>query len=127
MTTIHQGTFVSKSILGTRLLTLQAHTDRTRFGNATRILDFQCRLTLILFQTSGNILAIEAIWSAYLENNEKIAWRCIIAFGLRGPYLGLLNLAVVSRGRWYTRNEVANRCIIWYISKLLFLRGWYKS
>ena len=27
----------------------QAHTDRTRFGNATRISDFQCRLALIFF------------------------------------------------------------------------------
>ena len=25
-------------------ITIKAHTDRTRFGNATRILDFQCRL-----------------------------------------------------------------------------------
>ena len=32
-----------------RTLYLKAHTDQTRFGNATRILDFQCRLTLILF------------------------------------------------------------------------------
>ena len=41
--------------------TVKAHTDRTRFGNATRILDFQCRLALIFFhfsQTFGNVLAI---------------------------------------------------------------------
>ena len=31
---------------------LKAHTDRTRFGNATRILDFQCRLALIFFHFS---------------------------------------------------------------------------
>ena len=40
---------------------LKAHTDRTRFGNWTRISDFQCRLALIFFhfsQTFGNILAI---------------------------------------------------------------------
>ena len=40
---------------------LKAHTDRTRFGNATRILDFQCRLALVFFhfsQTFGNVLAI---------------------------------------------------------------------
>ena len=40
---------------------LKAHTDRTRFGNATQISDFQCRLALIFFhffQTFGNVLAI---------------------------------------------------------------------
>ena len=48
---------------------LKAHKNRMRFGNATRILDFQGRSTLILFhffQTFGNILAFETIWSAYL-------------------------------------------------------------
>ena len=40
---------------------IKAHTDRTRFGNATRIVDFQCRSALIFFhcsQTFGNVLAI---------------------------------------------------------------------
>ena len=42
-------------------ISYKAHTDRTRFGNATRILNFQCRLALIFFhfsQTLGNVLAI---------------------------------------------------------------------
>ena len=64
-------------------------------GNATQILNFHCRLTLTLFhlfQTFGNILAIIAIWSAYLAKflssddfvyfykQKKIASHYTIAF-----------------------------------------------
>jgi hypothetical protein len=47
----------------------KAHTDRTRFGNATRISSFQWHLTLIffnVFEIVGTTEAILAIWSAYL-------------------------------------------------------------
>ena len=45
----------------TRGNSFKAHTDQTRFGNATRISDVQCRLTLILVhcsQTFGYVLEI---------------------------------------------------------------------
>jgi hypothetical protein len=45
------------------------HTDRTRFGNATRISSFQWHLTLIffnVFEIVGTSEAILAIWSACL-------------------------------------------------------------
>jgi hypothetical protein len=59
---------------------LKVHTDRTRFGNATRIFNFQWHLTSIffnVFQIFGTTLAILAIWSAYLvkflfEKHRKI-------------------------------------------------------
>jgi hypothetical protein len=35
---------------------VKAHTDRTRFGNATRIFSFQWHLTLIFFNVFSNIL-----------------------------------------------------------------------
>jgi hypothetical protein len=79
----------------------KVHTDRTRFGNATRIFNFQWDLTSIffyVFQIFGTTWAILAIWSAYLVKilsvdvtvlfvnwNWKFASRCRIAFGLYGP------------------------------------------
>jgi hypothetical protein len=48
---------------------VKAHTDRTRFGNATRIFNFQWHLTSIffyVFQIFGTAWAILAIWCAYL-------------------------------------------------------------
>jgi hypothetical protein len=48
---------------------LKVHTDRTRFGNATRIFNFQLHLTSIFFYVFwifGTTWAILAIWSAYL-------------------------------------------------------------
>jgi hypothetical protein len=51
--------------------TIKVHIDRTRFGNATRIFNFQWHLTSIffyVFQIFGTTYPILAIWSAYLVN-----------------------------------------------------------
>jgi hypothetical protein len=51
------------------VLCVKAHTDRTRFGNATRISSFQWHLTLIFFNIFEIVATTEgilAIWSAYL-------------------------------------------------------------
>jgi hypothetical protein len=56
--------------IAAKIARVMVHTDRTRFGNATRIFNFQLHLTSIffyVFQIFGTSSAILAIWSKFLS------------------------------------------------------------
>jgi hypothetical protein len=75
---------------------MKAHTDRTRFGNATRIFSFPKQIkpstdknfTRFADQISGSeyLKNIEKILKLNVIENWKFASRCQIASGLYGPW-----------------------------------------
>jgi hypothetical protein len=100
---------------------LKVHTDRTRFGKATRIFNFQWHLTSIffyVFQIFGTTWAILAIWSAYLVKFLSVdGFICFWKLKIR--------VALPNRVRsvWALRISVSKRCSVLFLYLYLWSYG----